>query len=344
MKTVKTCEQFKNAITSFQPKVLLGTYNVEKFIEDTYKKYPEVLCYFCGYKTLPALIPGAYLLVNYRNQEIQTKNITVVNDKEELIEALHDALSHYRLKCAIIVPASTSPERTLSLFFNEYSGYYSNLVNYTYYLGETFEKNKIALTFDFNYRIGSVMLGIMERAVDDEVEKLIKTLFCAGMTDGEKAYVAHNYLAKSIEYYNRNDASSLDRSYMQSAYGALIKKKCVCQGYAEAYKRILNAVGIECAVICGKIIGSEEYHAWNVVIINGNRYHVDVTWDSIGAGMKSNEYFLKSDEYFIATRLWQRTPKYICPPAKNPLPEIRAKIMLNTKKYISLGVDRKYLG
>lgn len=139
-----------------------------------------------------------------------------------------------------------------------------------------------------------------------------------------------------------NDTISLERSYKQSAYGALINKKCVCQGYAEAYKRILNEAGIECIVVCGKIKGDLEYHAWNIVVIAGKCYHVDTTWDSYGFGMKSDEFFCKDDEFFIPTRLWQRNTKYICNAKGNMALQAKQEIRLNERRFALAGIDRRY--
>ena len=70
---------------------------------------------------------------------------------------------------------------------------------------------------------------------------------------------------------------------VQTAYGALVNKEAVCEGYAKAYKLLLNAMGIECDVV----INAE--HAWNVVQLEGKWYLVDVTNDDTNNGLM---YFL----------------------------------------------------
>ena len=343
MVIVNNAEQFRNAIVAFEETVELKTYDPVNLINQTYKKYPEVLGYLCSLNTAPSFYGKVVVNLKYRNQDVPLKFIKLANTDEKFLDFMHETVSYYRLKSVIILKNGVRWEQLYQEFFDEYHAYYSNLTQIQVEGYSTFDDDKIAVTLNCSYRIGSIMLGIMERAVDEEVARLKQVLFCDAMPDRIKAYVAHNYLAKSITYYNRDDASPLDRSYMQSAYGALINKKCVCQGYAEAYKRILDEIGIENGIICGKIIGSEEYHAWNVIVLDGKAYHVDVTWDSLGNGAKNDEHFAKNDDYFKSTRIWARRPKYVCNSTVNILPEIRAEIIMNTRKYILAGVDRNYL-
>lgn len=90
----------------------------------------------------------------------------------------------------------------------------------------------------------------------------------ASYTDMQKAIILHDYLAIQVEY----DANASNR---YSAFGALRDGKAVCQGYALAYKYLLNKAGIECHIVTSKTLN----HAWNIVKLNGKYYHVDVTWD-----------------------------------------------------------------
>lgn len=111
-----------------------------------------------------------------------------------------------------------------------------------------------------------------------------------GLTsDFEKALVLHDYLVLQCEYKNTGD------TICHSAYGALVNRTPVCQGYALAYKYLLNKVGIECYYVSS----SSMNHGWNMVKLDGNYYHVDVTWDdptSDQFGYAQHNYFLLSDD------------------------------------------------
>lgn len=119
----------------------------------------------------------------------------------------------------------------------------------------------------------------------------------------QKVLYIHDCLVDNIEYdttYKGKGAYSI--------YGALIEKKCVCEGYTKAFKYIANAAGIDCEMMQGIAVnssGQQESHAWNCVKVDGSWYEIDCTWDDpiiIGNGKLSNsakyKFFLKSRETF----------------------------------------------
>lgn len=117
------------------------------------------------------------------------------------------------------------------------------------------------------------------------------------MSDLEKAIVLHDYLAVNCEYDKENlDKGQVpDASY--TAYGTLVNRVSVCQGYALAYKYLLNQVGIECLMVTSKSMN----HAWNLIQLNGKYYQVDVTWDDPTwdlIGRARHEYMFRSDTAF----------------------------------------------
>ena len=92
-------------------------------------------------------------------------------------------------------------------------------------------------------------------------------------TDIDKELIVHDYLVANYEYdaERLNNGTIPPESY--SAYGLLVNKTAVCQGYAYAMKHILRKMNIPCEVVTG---GD---HAWNIVNIDGENYYVDATWD-----------------------------------------------------------------
>ena len=110
----------------------------------------------------------------------------------------------------------------------------------------------------------------------------------------------HDYLAKGIKY-NRTELFHYDYSII----GALLNRTCVCEGYAKAFKLLCDQVNIPCAVIVGDSKG--EGHAWNIVKLGRNAFHVDVTWNS---GIYENGniplYYNVSDEFIGQDHQWKR--------------------------------------
>ena len=94
--------------------------------------------------------------------------------------------------------------------------------------------------------------------------------------------------------------SQYDKSLtLNKSYDLIVGGTAVCRGYAEAYRELLAQVGIPCVVVRSE----EMNHAWNLVYINNNWYHVDVTWADAtpdSHGRVSHEYFLLTDAQISA--------------------------------------------
>ena len=102
--------------------------------------------------------------------------------------------------------------------------------------------------------------------------------------------------AERVKYVNNKIKSICSYSFKskepRSAYGCLVEKKCVCVGYAEAFRWCVSELGIPNTMVDTKS------HSWNKVYIKykGKKrwWHVDVTWNDT---TKSNRYLLtKSHE------------------------------------------------
>ena len=116
----------------------------------------------------------------------------------------------------------------------------------------------------------------------------------------EDVKMVHDYLVDTINY-----DSSLSKQNIYNIYGALVNRECVCEGYARAFKYLLDELDIPCVMVIGTGTNSQgetENHAWNYVQLSGNWYAVDTTWDDpvvIGGGTASEESRYK---YFLVGR------------------------------------------
>ena len=103
------------------------------------------------------------------------------------------------------------------------------------------------------------------------------------MSDFDKALILHDELALNSSYLLTGDT-----------YDLMVNGKGKCYGYSEAYSYLLAQAGVN-----SEIVESEEmYHQWNKVEIDGEYYHVDVTWDDPvpdSPGFAEHTYFLLSD-------------------------------------------------
>lgn len=135
----------------------------------------------------------------------------------------------------------------------------------------------------------------INRVVTDFKIKNNKTL------DKEKAI--HDFLALSVEY-----SSDLYARNAHNICGPLIDKCSVCEGYAYAFKLLCDEMKIPCMVVHGTAQnsnGKRENHSWNIVKVNNNNFHVDVTWNS--DSMKTNGsslYYNVSESFIRRNHMW----------------------------------------
>ena len=128
------------------------------------------------------------------------------------------------------------------------------------------------------------------------VDSAIASCVTDGMSDYEIAKALHDYLVLNNEYDMRYYSGNIP-AISYTAYGALVNRTSVCAGYALAYERLMDQVGIPCEYVTG--MTTNGYHAWNIIQIDGEWYHVDVTWDDPTPdreGYVRYKYFLKSDK------------------------------------------------
>lgn len=108
----------------------------------------------------------------------------------------------------------------------------------------------------------------------------------------------HDSVVKSVAY----DYESLKKNDCYNAHsivGVFLDKKAVCEGIAKAFKLLCNEYAMKCIVVLGKAdpegkFGEDTYHAWNLVKVGNQSYHVDVTWDNMyehGLDHISYDYF-----------------------------------------------------
>lgn len=66
--------------------------------------------------------------------------------------------------------------------------------------------------------------------------------------------------------------------------------KVVCEGYSKAFQYLCDMSGIECYTVSGDAGGA---HMWNIVVLDGENYLVDVTWCDGDNGSYSLDWMIK---------------------------------------------------
>ena len=120
---------------------------------------------------------------------------------------------------------------------------------------------------------------------EKEAKKLVKAAKSCKVkgSQAKKIKQIHDWLIKKVVYKK-------GRVNSHNAYGSLVEKKAVCQGYALAFMMIAKDNGLQCKMV----MNGQGTHAWNVVKVGKRWYNVDVTWDDMGK-KASKKYLLVSD-------------------------------------------------
>ena len=107
----------------------------------------------------------------------------------------------------------------------------------------------------------------------------------------QKVLYLHDYVCAHFAYdfTDEGKAGGNNNAYLMLRDGA-----GVCKGYAYLMKALLDAPGVN--VPCAYVISDGINHIWNTVQIDGRWYHLDATWDDLGApGSAGHSNFLLSD-------------------------------------------------
>jgi len=185
----------------------------------------------------------------------------------------------------LITHALLMAETSIELPKNQYTEKFSDIVDIVdmclrenpeilYYRGFTYNPDGM-LTFRYS-KDSSTILSHREM-LESKVNEILAQIIRPDMTDYRKELAIHDYLVENCEY----DMDAVNGNEIKpesfTAYGALCLGVAVCEGYAEAASILLNRAGVETKIITGASKGVG--HAWNLVKIDGEFYHLDITWD-----------------------------------------------------------------
>lgn len=179
-----------------------------------------------------------------------------------------------------------------------------------YYNGFTYTSNGL---ITFKYRKDAATNEKHLFLLEEKIESIVEEIITASMNDYQKELAIHDYLLENCQYDIKGYENGQIKSESFNAYGALYQGVAVCEGYAEAAALLLNRSGVETIVITGKSRG--EGHAWNIVKIDGDYYHLDVTWNDPvqqdeSSEIKYYDYFNLSDIDISNDHSWDKE-KYV---------------------------------
>lgn len=170
------------------------------------------------------------------------------------------------------------------------------------YAGGHMESTNISAdsTGNVTFKVKYLTNQTQEAAVQKKVDQLLKAIIKPSMTDFEKVKAINDYIVSNATYGTKTKASP------HSAYALLMEGQAVCQGYALAAYKMLDQAGFDAKYVVGTVNGNVA-HAWNLVKVDGQWYHLDTTWNDPlpnRFGASSYDYFLVTDAQLKEDHKW----------------------------------------
>lgn len=231
---------------------------------------------------------------------------------------------------------------SLTLDISKYSGSYKNDFSDVYakakasaeeFTGVKFYSSKLrystrntqmTLTFEYKYSEDEFKKRLENvNAALNKARHIVARSITPKMTEFDKELTLHDYIANNTRYDYESYVKDAIPDSSFDEYGALVLGVAVCEGYARAMQLMCDLSGIECIIVNGHSLnnGIRELHAWNIVKIDGEYYHVDVTSDdpltADGSNMLLHDYFNLPDSEMKLYCDWDRTAYPACTSTKN---------------------------
>jgi hypothetical protein len=133
------------------------------------------------------------------------------------------------------------------------------------------------------------------QAIDARIARLTRPL--RDRSPAEQELAIHDFILQNVRY------DKLKKAYSHEIIGPLTQGVGVCEGIAKTVKVLCDAVGLPCVVALSEADpdgGSPYRHAWNVVTVGAQRYHLDATFDnSLQRGAPRYDYFNLDDSHIF---------------------------------------------
>ncbi|MDR1699701.1 MAG: hypothetical protein LBR68_00730 [Lachnoclostridium sp.] len=165
-------------------------------------------------------------------------------------------------------------------------------------------------------RIYKCKASVTSRKEDNHINSTINSILYKGMKKREQIKEVHDWMISHIKYDYSGYLNGKVSKSSHTSEGALLKRKAVCDGYASAFKKFMDKLGIECHIVYGYASGNgtalPAAHAWNRVRLGGKWKYIDVTYDDpIVNGKNTNQipfydFFLKPRKKMNRTHTFVR--------------------------------------
>ena len=191
---------------------------------------------------------------------------------DEKHKKLYDKLVSAMLDCDTQIQFTSDENISFDDLFDTYQLIYND-ENRLFYISPTIEYVSDRATGNIssmkvNYTFSKEEIRSMQAEIDEETDKIL-SMITPDMNDYDIVKLFHDYIIVNCTY-------DTDAKNPNSIYGTLVEKDALCQGYSQSFTYLCSLAGIDSFIVLGV---ANEPHMWNVVKMDGDYYHVDLTWD-----------------------------------------------------------------
>ena len=165
------------------------------------------------------------------------------------------------------------------------------------------KKGSATITAKINGKKYKYKIKVVKRTEKNVLDIIWSNYVTKDMSDYEKVVAANSWFCQNVEYDYDNYIKGTVSGISYTTKGVFEKGLAVCDGYANAFKKIMEHYGIPVM----KVIGTSHRnvpHAWNLVKIGTRWYHVDTTGNSSFSAIVKATYLLCSDERMAEKDRW----------------------------------------
>jgi hypothetical protein len=146
---------------------------------------------------------------------------------------------------------------------------------------------------DIIYNTIHLLTKSQEEYANQKIKEILTQIIKTDMTIHEKVKAVHDWIVLNAKY----DTSLTYRTH----YDILNKGTAVCSGYALLFDRMINELKIPSKLVVGS---AGENHIWNMVYVDNQWYHVDVTFNDPvpdQQGRLRHDYYMLTEEQISKT-------------------------------------------
>ena len=252
------------------------------------------------------------LSIEYMRTMQQIDSIFDVSESRDLRQALLEMMGEYSAEAVFRTPLQLTVEDIVGyivdIYYQNPRRIFWRPVVAVEVFPESGEDRIFSVRFDFGRDPGIL------RALGDSVFVAVRSNVEAAEGDTEARLLlslANNLIA--IADFDEFAARTLPEHGLQNpaatAFGALINGSAIGEGFAMAFKALSDELGISSRVVLGTLDG--QYHAWNLVNLDGHYYHIDVAKGDVN-GIE-NTFLLSDTQMRGSGYVWdfENTPRAV---------------------------------